>query len=139
MSDVLSVLLVTLAAVALLVAVLRAVTRRHEPTPDPTDASAGETAQLPTELVDDLTIGKAVTYEVEGSYVLVGADVARMYGEHEDVVRAIAAHHDEVAPTTVEALLTQAADASCGGRPGARREAAQEHAHRLARLEEIAR
>jgi ribonuclease Y len=67
-------------------------------------------------------IGKALTHEVEGSHALVGADLARTYGEEEDIVHAIEAHHNEVEPRTVEALLTQAADAISGGRPGARRE-----------------
>ncbi len=83
-------------------------------------------------------IGKALTHEVEGSHALVGADLARAYGEHEDVVHAIEAHHNEVEPRTVEALVTQAADAISGGRPGARRESVEAYAERLHRLEEIA-
>jgi ribonuclease Y len=83
-------------------------------------------------------IGKALTHEVEGSHALVGADLARSYGEHEDVVHAIEAHHNEVEPRTVEALLTQAADAISGGRPGARRESLEMYVERLHRLEEIA-
>jgi ribonuclease Y len=83
-------------------------------------------------------IGKALTHEVEGSHALVGADLARTYGEHEDVVHAIEAHHNEVEPRTVEAVLTQAADAISGGRPGARRESLEAYAERLHRLEEIA-
>jgi ribonuclease Y len=83
-------------------------------------------------------IGKALTHEVEGSHALVGADLARAYGEHEDVVHAIEAHHNEVEPRTVEALVTQAADAVSGGRPGARRESLEVYAERLHRLEEIA-
>jgi ribonuclease Y len=83
-------------------------------------------------------IGKALTHEVEGSHALVGADLARSYGEHEDVVHAIEAHHNEVEPRTFEALLTQAADAISGGRPGARRESLEAYAERLHRLEEIA-
>ena len=83
-------------------------------------------------------IGKALTHEVEGSHALVGADLARTYGEHEDVVHAIEAHHNEVEPRTVEALVTQAADAVSGGRPGARRESLEAYAERLHRLEEIA-
>jgi ribonuclease Y len=83
-------------------------------------------------------IGKALTHEVEGSHALVGADLARAYGEHEDVVHAIEAHHNEVEPRTVEALVTQAADAISGGRPGARRESLEAYAERLHRLEEIA-
>ena len=83
-------------------------------------------------------IGKALTHEVEGSHALVGADLARTYGEHEDVVHAIEAHHNEVEPRTVEAVLTQAADAISGGRPGARRESIEAYVERLHRLEEIA-
>ncbi len=83
-------------------------------------------------------IGKALTHEVEGSHALIGAEVARKYGEHEDVVHAIEAHHNEVEPRTVEAVLTQAADAVSGGRPGARRESLEVYVKRLERLEEIA-
>jgi ribonucrease Y len=83
-------------------------------------------------------IGKALTHEVEGSHALVGADLARTYGEHHDVVHAIEAHHNEVEPRTVEAVLTQAADAISGGRPGARRESLEAYVERLHRLEEIA-
>ncbi|MGN6523193.1 MAG: ribonuclease Y [Actinomycetes bacterium] len=83
-------------------------------------------------------IGKALTHEVEGSHAMVGADLARRYGEPEEVVHAIEAHHDEVPPETVEALLTQAADACSGGRPGARRESIESYVNRLHRLEEIA-
>jgi len=83
-------------------------------------------------------IGKALTHEVEGTHAMVGADLARKYGEHEDVVHAIEAHHNEVEPRTVEAILTQAADAISGSRPGARRESLEAHVKRLERLEEIA-
>ena len=83
-------------------------------------------------------IGKALTHEVEGSHAAVGADVARRCGEHEDVVHAIAAHHDEVEPHTLEAVLVQAADAISGGRPGARRESLESYVTRLQRLEQIA-
>lgn len=83
-------------------------------------------------------IGKALTHEVEGSHAIVGADVARKYGESEDVVHAIEAHHNEVPPQTVEAVLTQASDACSGGRPGARRESLEAYVRRLERIEEIA-
>ncbi len=83
-------------------------------------------------------IGKALTHNVPGSHARVGADLARRFGEHEDVVHAIEAHHNEVEPRTVEAVLTQAADAMSGGRPGARRESSEVYAERLHRLEEIA-
>ncbi|MQY02787.1 ribonuclease Y [Actinomadura macrotermitis] len=84
-------------------------------------------------------IGKALTHEVEGSHALIGAEIARRYGEHEDVVHAIEAHHNEVEVRTVEAVLTQAADAISGSRPGARRESLEAYVKRLERLEEIAR
>ena len=83
-------------------------------------------------------IGKALTHEVSGSHALIGADLARKYGESELVVHCIEAHHDEVAPSTVEAVLTQAADACSGGRPGARRESLESYVQRLERIEAIA-
>jgi ribonucrease Y len=83
-------------------------------------------------------IGKALTHEVEGSHALIGADVARKYGENDDVVHAIEAHHNEVEVRTIEAVLTQAADAISGGRPGARRESLESYVQRLERLEAIA-
>lgn len=83
-------------------------------------------------------IGKALTHEVEGSHALIGADLARKYGEHEDIVHAIEAHHNEVPPQTIEAVLTQASDACSGGRPGARRESLEAYVKRLERIEEIA-
>ncbi|GAA4229334.1 ribonuclease Y [Actinomadura meridiana] len=95
-----------------------------------------ETAKRCTLLHD---IGKALTHEVEGSHALIGAEIARRYGEHEDIVHAIEAHHNEVEVRTVEAVLTQAADAISGSRPGARRESLEAYVKRLERLEEIAR
>ncbi|MFE9956757.1 ribonuclease Y [Micromonospora sp. NPDC005299] len=83
-------------------------------------------------------IGKALTHEVEGSHAIIGADLARRYGESEDVVHAIEAHHNEVPPQTIEAVLTQASDACSGGRPGARRESLEAYVKRLERIEEIA-
>jgi len=83
-------------------------------------------------------IGKALTHEVQGSHALIGAEIARRYGENEDVVHAIEAHHNEVEVRTVEAVLTQAADAISGGRPGARRESLEAYVKRLERLEQIA-
>jgi ribonuclease Y len=83
-------------------------------------------------------IGKALTHEVEGSHALIGADLARKFGEPEDVVHAIEAHHNEVTPQTIEAVLTQASDACSGGRPGARRESLEAYVKRLERIEEIA-
>ena len=83
-------------------------------------------------------IGKALTHEVQGSHALIGAEIARRYGESPDVVHAIEAHHNEVEVRTVEAVLTQAADAISGGRPGARRESLEAYVKRLERLEQIA-
>ncbi len=83
-------------------------------------------------------IGKALTHEVEGSHAIIGADLARRYGEHEEVVHAIEAHHNEVQPQTIEAVLTQASDSCSGGRPGARRESLETYVKRLERIEEIA-
>lgn len=83
-------------------------------------------------------LGKAVSHEHEGSHAAVGADLARRHGEHPDIVHAIEAHHNEVEPRTVEAVLTQAADAISGSRPGARRESLEAYVKRLERLEQIA-
>ncbi|WTW97734.1 ribonuclease Y [Streptomycetaceae bacterium NBC_01309] len=98
--------------------------------------------RLPAPLLKRCTvlhdIGKALTHDVEGSHALIGAEIARRYGEPEDVVHAIEAHHNEVEVRSVEAVLTQAADAISGGRPGARRESLEAYVKRLERLEEIA-
>ncbi len=83
-------------------------------------------------------IGKALTHEVQGSHALIGAEVDRRYGEHEDVVHAIEAHHNEIEVRTLEAVLTQTADSMSGGRPGARRESLEHYVERLERLEQIA-
>jgi ribonucrease Y len=83
-------------------------------------------------------IGKALTHEVEGSHALIGAEIARRYGEPDDVVHAIEAHHNEVVVRTVVAVHTQAAEANSGGRPGARRESLEAYVKRLERLEQIA-
>ena len=83
-------------------------------------------------------IGKALTHEVAGSHALIGAEIARRYGESEDVVHAIEAHHGEVEVRTVEAVLAQVADQISGGRPGARRESMEAYVKRLERLEKIA-
>jgi ribonuclease Y len=83
-------------------------------------------------------IGKAVTHEHEGSHALVGADLARRHGEHADIVHAIEAHHNEVEPHSVEAVLVQVVDSISGSRPGARRESLEAYVHRLERLEELA-
>jgi len=83
-------------------------------------------------------IGKAVSHEVEGSHALVGGELARRFGEPEAVVHAMEAHHGEVEPQTVEAVLVQAADALSGSRPGARGASLQSYIKRLSHLEEIA-
>jgi ribonuclease Y len=83
-------------------------------------------------------IGKALTHQVEGSHAIVGAELLRKYGESEAVAHAVEAHHNEVAPRTVEAVLTQAADACSAARPGARRESLEAYVKRLERIEEIA-
>ncbi len=83
-------------------------------------------------------IGKAMTHEMEGSHALVSAQLARRYGESEGVVHAIEAHHYEVQPQTVEAVLVIAADAISASRPGARGESLEHYIKRLEALEEIA-
>jgi ribonucrease Y len=83
-------------------------------------------------------IGKAVSHEVDGTHALVGARLARRYDEPEAVAHAIEAHHNEVEPRTVEAVIVQAADALSGARPGARGESLEQYVTRLRDLEEIA-
>jgi ribonuclease Y len=83
-------------------------------------------------------IGKAVDHEVEGSHAVIGADLAKKYGETEEIVHAIAAHHDDVKPQTVLAVLVQAADALSAARPGARREMLVTYVKHLQDIEEIA-
>jgi len=82
-------------------------------------------------------IGKAVTHEVEGSHAIIGADIARKYGESAKIVNAIAAHHEEVRAETILAPLVDAADALSGARPGARREQLESYVKRLEELERI--
>jgi ribonuclease Y len=83
-------------------------------------------------------IGKALTHEVEGSHAIIGAELLRKYGESEAVAHAVEAHHNEVQPRTIEAVLTQASDTCSAARPGARRESLETYVKRLARIEEIA-
>jgi ribonuclease Y len=83
-------------------------------------------------------IGKAVTHEIEGPHALVGGELARKYGESEAVAHAMEAHHNEVEPQTVEAVIVQAADALSGARPGARGESLEQYVKRLRELEQIA-
>jgi ribonuclease Y len=82
-------------------------------------------------------IGKAVDHEIEGSHAVIGADLARKYGEQPEIVHAIAAHHEDEKPDTVLAVLVQAADALSGARPGARREMLETYVKRLEDLERI--
>jgi ribonuclease Y len=83
-------------------------------------------------------IGKAVTHEVEGPHALVGGEMARRYGEDEAVAHAMEAHHNEVEPQTIEAVIVQAADALSGARPGARGESLEQYVKRLRDLEQLA-
>jgi ribonucrease Y len=83
-------------------------------------------------------LGKALTHEVEGSHALIGAQLARRHGESQGVVHAIEAHHYEVQPQTVEAVLLIAADAVSASRPGARGESLEAYIKRLGALEELA-
>ena len=83
-------------------------------------------------------VGKAVTHEVEGSHALIGAEIARRFDEDPTVVHGIEAHHNEVEPRTVLAVIVQAADAVSAARPGARRETLEGYVKRLERLEQIA-
>lgn len=83
-------------------------------------------------------LGKAVDHEVEGSHAVIGADLARKYGESPKIVHAIAAHHEDEKPSTILAVLVQAADALSGARPGARREMMESYVKRLEDLERIA-
>ncbi|MBU5293232.1 ribonuclease Y [Anaerosalibacter bizertensis] len=83
-------------------------------------------------------IGKAVDHEVEGPHVAIGVDLARRYKESKEILHAIEAHHGDIEPQTVEAVLVQAADAISAARPGARRETLEAYIKRLEKLEEIA-
>ncbi len=82
-------------------------------------------------------LGKAIDHEVEGPHAVIGADLARRYGERPEIVHAIEAHHADVEPDTVLDVLVQAADAISAARPGARRESAENYIKRLEKLEEI--
>ncbi|MBP5236535.1 MAG: ribonuclease Y [Clostridia bacterium] len=82
-------------------------------------------------------IGKALTQEVEGSHIQIGVDLAKKYKENKEVIHAIEAHHGDVEPTTLVAIIVQAADAVSAARPGARREELENYIKRLTKLEEI--
>jgi ribonuclease Y len=115
-------------------------------------AHSVETAQLAAMMAEELgaspktaaraallhDIGKAVSHEVEGPHALVGGDMARRHGESEAVAHAMEAHHNEVEPQTIEAVIVQAADALSGARPGARGESLESYVKRLRALEQIA-
>ena len=83
-------------------------------------------------------IGKAVDHEVEGSHAVIGADLARKHAEAKEIIHSIAAHHDDVKPETILAILVQSADALSAARPGARREMLETYVKRLEDLERIA-
>ena len=83
-------------------------------------------------------LGKAVDHEVEGSHAVIGADLARRFGERPEIVHAIEAHHNDVEANSVVDVLIQAADAVSAARPGARKETLDAYVKRLEKLEEIA-
>jgi ribonuclease Y len=83
-------------------------------------------------------IGKAASYEQEGPHALIGAELARKYGEEEDIVNAIASHHEDIPITTVLGILLQVSDALSGARPGARRELLEAYLRRIRELEALA-
>ncbi len=84
-------------------------------------------------------IGKAVDHELEGTHIQLGVEIAKKYRENGDVVHAIAAHHNDIEPTTIDAIIVQAADAISSARPGARRESLENYVKRIEKLEEIAK
>jgi len=83
-------------------------------------------------------IGKSIDWEMQGGHAMIGAEYVKRYGEPEAVVHAVAAHHEDVAPQSIEALLVMVADAVSASRPGARRETLETYIKRLEQLEEIA-
>lgn len=83
-------------------------------------------------------LGKAVDHEVEGSHAVIGADLARRFGENAEITHAIEAHHNDVEPNSVLDVIIQAADAVSAARPGARKESLDAYVKRLEKLEEIA-
>lgn len=83
-------------------------------------------------------LGKAIDHEIEGPHAIIGADLARRLGENKEIVHCIEAHHGDVEPQTVEAVIVQAADAISAARPGARRETLESYIKRLEKLEALA-
>ncbi len=83
-------------------------------------------------------IGKSIDHEVEGTHVSIGVDLLKKYRESSEVIHCVGAHHNDIEPQTIEAVLIQAADAISGARPGARRETLENYIKRLTKLEEIA-
>lgn len=84
-------------------------------------------------------IGKAIDHEFEGTHIQLGVEIAKRYRENADVIHAIAAHHNDIEPQTIDAVIVQAADAISSARPGARRESVETYVKRIEKLEEIAK
>ena len=83
-------------------------------------------------------LGKAVDHEIEGPHAVIGADLAKKFGESGDILHAIMAHHEDVPPKSILATLVQAADSLSGARPGARKELLESYVKRLEELENLA-
>ena len=83
-------------------------------------------------------LGKALDHDMEGTHVELGVEVLKKYKENDTIINAVEAHHGDVEPLTLEAILVQAADAISASRPGARRETLETYIKRLEKLEEIA-
>ncbi len=101
-----------------------------------TELGADERLAKRAGLLHDL--GKAIDHEVEGPHAVIGAELLKRLGEHEEVIHCVQAHHADIEPQTVEAVLVQAADAISASRPGARRETLESYIKRLEKLEELA-